>query len=100
MNFMFHAIFTILLQKLINNDLSLGALSHAQKQPPLLMPSINRGCRFLLTEAVTGTASQNQLIEMVTFTTTEHGCCPGWEQAFVPVSQPGLHFRDTKDCKL
>ena len=29
-------------------------------------------------------------------TTTEYGCCPGWEQTFVPVFQPGLPFRDKR----
>ena len=37
-----------------------------KKKMPLLMPSINRGVRFLLTEAVTKTASENRLTEAVT----------------------------------
>jgi len=29
------------------------------------------------------------LVEVEACTTTEHVCCPGWEPALVPVSQPG-----------
>ena len=35
------------------------------KKPPRLMPSINRGGHFLLTEVVIKTASQNTLTEAV-----------------------------------
>ena len=41
-----------------------------QKKPLLLMPSINRGGHFLLTEAVKETASQNRLTEAVTIKIT------------------------------
>ena len=59
-----------LLQKFINNDFFWSSEAGHSIQLPLLMATINRSGHFLLTEAVTKTASKNELTGTVNLKTT------------------------------